>query len=280
MKALNAFQGEEHQPFYWAGGQKAALLVHGFPGTAAELRPLGTALHQAGWTVHGLLLPGFGPDIVNLGERDPKHWLVAIQTALLRLRLEHEAVLLIGYSMGAALALQVAAMQPPSGLVLLAPFRQLGTTWQNIIGALLSPFFRQVQPFKKANFSDPKTREGLTKFFNDLDLDDRAVQQALRELRLPTRVFKHLNQTGRDGHRAAPQVTSPSLVIQGSQDEIVTPTTTRRLVEQLPATTRYLELAAEHDLLNPERPGWTEIEQAILNFAHQTTSQSVTSHDR
>ena len=67
---IKPFQGDEHQPFHWNGGQPAALLVHGFPGTPAEMRPLGTALHQAGWTVYGPLLPGFGPDIVTLFERD------------------------------------------------------------------------------------------------------------------------------------------------------------------------------------------------------------------
>jgi alpha-beta hydrolase superfamily lysophospholipase len=58
-QALLAFQGPEHLPFLWPGGQPAALLVHGFPGTPAEMRPLGEALHQAGWTAQGILLPGF-----------------------------------------------------------------------------------------------------------------------------------------------------------------------------------------------------------------------------
>ncbi len=58
---LALFQGEEHQPFHWVAGPPAALLVHGFPGTPAELRPLGQALYEAGWTVSAPLLPGFGP---------------------------------------------------------------------------------------------------------------------------------------------------------------------------------------------------------------------------
>jgi esterase/lipase len=37
------------------GGDHAALLIHGFPGTPAEMLPLGTVLREAGWTVHGMI---------------------------------------------------------------------------------------------------------------------------------------------------------------------------------------------------------------------------------
>ena len=54
------FDGSEHRSFLWKGSDSAALLVHGFPGTPAEMRPLGTVLRNAGWTVRGLMLPGLG----------------------------------------------------------------------------------------------------------------------------------------------------------------------------------------------------------------------------
>ena len=58
---LKAYQAPEHQPFLWRGHHTAAaLLIHGFPGTPAEMRPAAQALHSAGLTVQGLLLPGFG----------------------------------------------------------------------------------------------------------------------------------------------------------------------------------------------------------------------------
>jgi hypothetical protein len=60
------FLDEEHKLFNWAGGQPAALVLHGFPSRQAELRPLGTSLHRAGWMVPGLLLPGLGPEIETL----------------------------------------------------------------------------------------------------------------------------------------------------------------------------------------------------------------------
>ena len=49
------FDGSEHRSFVWTEGDHAALLIHGFPGTPAEMLPLRTVLRDAGWTVHGMI---------------------------------------------------------------------------------------------------------------------------------------------------------------------------------------------------------------------------------
>jgi len=270
---LNLFQDADHQPFRWDGGPAAALLVHGFPGTPAELRPLAAALHRQGWSVQGLLLPGFGPQIHTLFERNHTEWVGAVTTALARLRQEHGPVLLVGYSMGAALALQVAASHPPDGLILLAPFWQLGSWWQQLVGALLKPFFRQMRPFKKANFSDPNVRRGVSNFMSQVDLDDPAVQQTLRELQIPTRIFEQLHRVGQQAYRVAPQVAGEILMVQGLEDEVVPRRRTHRLLQQLPGPLHYVEVAAGHDLVRPEEPAWDQVEQAVLIFA-QTVAAS------
>ena len=46
-----AFEAPEHQSYLWPGGQPAALLLHGFPGTPAGTRALGQVPHAAGWSV-------------------------------------------------------------------------------------------------------------------------------------------------------------------------------------------------------------------------------------
>ncbi len=271
LRDLKAFQGEEHKAFLWNGGTPAALFVHGFPGTPAELRPLARSLHQQGWTTKGLLLPGFGAEIDQLAEQDNAAWVTAIMVALENLGKQHRPVLLVGYSMGAALAMQAATETPTplSGLVLLAPFRRLGTWWQQLIGMLLSPFFRQVRPFEKTDFSDPEVRRNTAKFLGGVDLDDPAVQESLRQLTVPTRIFSALHQAGRLGHRAASHLTVPGLVIQGTQDELVSPRHTRALLQQLPGPLRYLEVESDHNLLDPDKAAWPHIEQAVLTFARQ-----------
>src|SRR5512147_1194374 len=96
------FDGSEHRSFLWEGSDCAALLVHGFPGTPAEMRPLGTVLRDAGWTVHGLMLPGLGADIASLEQRAGRDWSDAVRQALAGLQQHYSPVLLVGYSMGGA----------------------------------------------------------------------------------------------------------------------------------------------------------------------------------
>jgi carboxylesterase len=264
---LNPFQGDEHQPFCWNGGQPAALLVHGFPGTPAEMRPLGAALHRAGWTVYGPLLPGFGPQIETIFERDYTEWIAAVETTLAELQQKHQPVLLVGHSLGAAVSIQAAARSSPDALVLTAPFWQLGEWWQRWIGLLLKPFFRQVRPFKNADFSDPEVRRGVFNFLPDIDLDNPAIQQELRDFSIPLRIFEQLARAGQNAYRVAPQVNVPTLIIQGNQDETVPASRTHRLLRRLPGLVRFEEINTGHDLIRAEDPGWPDVEQAVLNFA-------------
>ena len=261
------FKGPEHQPFMWEGGEPAALLVHGFPGTPAEMRPLGEALHQAGWTVQGLLLPGFGVEINSLINRRHHEWLAAVRWALVQLQRNHRPVMIGGFSMGAALALAAAATERPTAQVLLAPFWKLpGPLWG------LLPVVRRVvptiRPFRliKPDFSDPEMRRGMTNFMPDLDLDDPQVQQGIRDFAVPVGIFDEVRQVGKLAWRLAPVARADALVIQGTDDELVTRRMTRRLLERMRSSFQYQEVAAAHDLYDPDKPAWPQIAQAVMQF--------------
>ncbi|MCA9973235.1 MAG: alpha/beta fold hydrolase [Anaerolineales bacterium] len=273
---LTLFTDASHQPFLWPGGQPAALLVHGFPGTPAELRPLAHTLHAAGWTTHGLLLPGFGPDIGTLFTRDWPEWVAAAAAAIAALAQQHQPLLLIGFSMGGAVLLNAVARHeaalPTAGLVLLAPFWQLGNRPQRAVYRLLKPLLRGIRPFKKADFADPRLRAGLGGFLPELDLDDTAVQAMLRDFRIPARVFDNLLGIGRAAWQAAPRAALPTLVLQGTADEVVRPAATRRLLQRLPGPLTYRELPAAHDLLQPDAPGWAAVVAAVGEYGRLLTN--------
>jgi len=265
---LQMFAGPEHQPFLWEGGQPAALLVHGFPGTPAELRPLAAVLQQAGWTVQGLLLPGFGPQIATLGERRWEEWLAAITQALADLRRDHAPLLLIGYSMGAALAIGAAASQTVDGLVLLAPFVWRESLLQKMaatfFGPLLTPYFR---PFRQANFADPALRRGLASLLPQLDLNDPEVQAALRQTAIPLSLLQQVRLAGLHAARQAVAVRCPVLVLQGQDDPVAQPKNTQVLLNRFPTRPHYREVAAGHDIVNPATAGWAEVAQSVRQFA-------------
>jgi pimeloyl-ACP methyl ester carboxylesterase len=181
----------------------------------------------------------------------------------------HRPVLLLGFSMGAALAVQAAVDRPPDALVLVAPFRQLGSDAQQLAWPLLRRMFPRFQPFAKADFADPDTRRGLSELLPGADLDDPAVQRALRELAVPASVLDELRRVGEGAWGAARRVGVPTRVIQGAEDPVVRPSHARALAGRLAGPTRYVEVEGGHDLLRPDAPGWPETVTAVLAFAHE-----------
>lgn len=267
------FEKPEHQAFSLPGGPVAALLVHGFPGSPAETRPLGLALQKAGLTVEGMLLPGFGQQIDTLFERRYTEWRAAITDRLRQLKNQHPAVLLAGFSMGAALALQACADEKPDALALLAPFWKLeGQLWS------LMPFLRlvfpKIRPFRlvKMDFSDPEMRKGMDNFMPGVDLDDPEVQQGMRDFAIPIGIIDEIRKAGLAAWQSAPKANLPTLILQGSADELVKPHLTRQLIQRLPGPIQYTELNAAHDLLDANRPAWPEVEMAVTHFANQICS--------
>ncbi len=263
-----AFQQLEHEAFLWEGERHAALFVHGFPGTPADFRPLATRLHEAGWTVEGVLLPGFGAQIDDLMKYRCEDWLAAVLTALQRLQRDYDRVLVLGHSMGGALALQAAAQIDVDGLVVYAPFWKL----EHILWSAL-PVIRRVFPtfpiFKliKLDFTDAETRAGIKQFMPDADLDDPTVQQNIRDYRLPISVFAEVRRAGMAAGQMASKIQAPTLIIQGTQDELVQPTLTRELSQKLPHLRQYAEVKADHNLISPQSAGWKQVERLTLDFA-------------
>jgi len=267
---LHAYQTPEHQPFFWRGQNGcAALLVHGFPGTPAEMRALGQVLHNLNWTVQGLLLPGFGPQFDQLTHSRQRDWQEAVQTALTNLQREHATVLLIGNSMGAALALQVAAVQPPSALLLFAPFWRSANRLFDAAFPVARLFLYQVRPFQKANFADLQFRAGVARVMPDADLDDPDVQAAIRRLELPVDTLGEVRKAGRLGYQALPQVNAPVVIMQGSEDIVAVPRFTRQMAHRLPMLAGYVEMPGSHELIQGRSEAWPLISALVQQFAHQ-----------
>ena len=276
------FQTPEHQPFHMAResalDRGAVLLVHGFPGSPAEMRPLGQAFCQAGWTAEGLLLPGFGPQIESLFDRRMEEWVQAVLAALRRLKSDHQRVLACGFSMGAALVMQAAAQEQVDGLILLAPFWKLPGWMWNLL-PVIKRIFPTIQPFKliKLDFNNPQFRRGMHQFIPELDLEDLSNQdslrQGMRQFRLPTRIFDEIRRTGLSAGNSITRLDCPTLILQGRQDPLVAPKFTRQLSSSLPGKTTYLEIDAAHDLPQPDKPAWPAVTDMIIRFANSQIDQ-------
>jgi esterase/lipase len=261
------FEGEVHQPFHWELGEDAALLIHGYPGTSAEMRPVAKILHQSGWTVRGMLLPGFGNEIATLAAKRHGDWQMAVESELVSLQQYYKRVLLVGYSMGGALAINAAAKYRVDGLILFSPFVEV----QHILWKALPVIrlaFPKVKIFRlmKPNFADPQTREGIRNFMPDADLDAPEVQAAILNFELPVAMFNEIRTLGQKAQKAASSIRVPSLVFQGLQDELVKAEGSRKLVQKMKGHVEYQEIDAPHEILNPVLEGWSTVETRVHNY--------------
>ena len=268
-----AFAGPEH--IRLERGPQTALLVHGFAGTPDELRGLAESLHRAGWTVSVPLLPGFGADIATLPEREHGEWQAAVLDAGRELAADGRGPdLLVGYSLGAALSVAAANTLRPAGLVLLAPFHWPEPWWLRPAEFFVRPFLPVgFRPLRKADFSDPRLAAGIRGFMPDVDLGDPQVQAAMRDFRVPLSLIDQVRTAGRRMLAAAPQVTPPVLIIQGSRDTVARPAGARKLLARLPRGARYVEVDGEHDLMRPGNSAWPDVERALLDFAAEVTDR-------
>lgn len=266
---IERFSGPEQHPFLWEGGAPAVLLVHGFPGTPAEMRPLGEVFRAAGWTAQGILLPGFGPELETLSARGQDDWTAALRAALAALRRDHAPVVVLGHSMGAALALCVAVEEPPDGLILLAPFWRFSfvTPAFQLLWPVLRRVTRELRPFARLDPQSQDVRTVIGQYFPELDLDDPAVAAGLRDFKVPTRIFEELRRVGEAGHAAATHVRAPTLVLQGLQDGLIASQRTRALVTRLAGPLTYREFDGPHELVDERAACWPTVREAALAFA-------------
>jgi carboxylesterase len=94
------------------GGPAGVLLLHGFGGTPASMRPWAEYLAARGYAVSVPLLPGHGTHWSELAGVPWTGWYETAEASLLELAGECDRVHVAGLSMGGALGLRLASMRP------------------------------------------------------------------------------------------------------------------------------------------------------------------------
>ena len=275
LRSLPLFTDDEHQPFRKSarGAMRgAALLVHGFPGTPADMRPLASVLTGAGWDVDAPLLPGFGPEIITLPNRRHAEWSDTVAERVRSLRTEHDRVIVVGHSLGASVSIVAAQREMADGYALLAPFWRFGGPVTHLLWPLLRLFLGRWRPLKRSDFSDERIRLGLLAVIPDLQLDDPAVQAELRAFVVPSQLLDELRRLGIAAGGAARRLHAPALVVQGVRDTLVKPDDTVRLVQRLPSVQRFETVDGSHSLPLPAAGAWERVTQAVLRFADEVAS--------
>lgn len=205
------------EAFHHDGGPVGAVLCHGFTSTPQSLRPWAQHLATAGLTVRLPRLPGHGTRWQDLDRTGWQDWYAAVDRSLRELRSHCDTVVVMGLSMGAALALRLAAEQGADvdGLVLVNP---------SVTSA--DPKMRAVPILKRFVPS-------IAAIGNDIKRPDRTE---LAYTRTPLRAVDSLRDLWRHVERDLPRVTQPLLLYRSTVDHIVGPESGRLLLSLVSST--------------------------------------------
>lgn len=102
------------EPIFLQGKSDRALIgLHGLTGSPDDLREWAQVFHRLGDTISVPLLPGHGTSPEDLLHIEWDTWISAVRAEVRRLRKTHRTVILVGSSMGATIALQLANEESP-----------------------------------------------------------------------------------------------------------------------------------------------------------------------
>lgn len=181
------------------------LLVHGFTGTAYEMRFLGERLADAGFHVRGIVLPGHGTQPSDLDETTWTDWAGAVELAFDELLRKCPRVAVCGQSLGGLLSLHLASRRTEVAAVasLAAPLWLDGLSgrvakWA-MAGAL--SWLKQIPKLYGSDVRDPAVRRENPSY--------RAI---------PTRALAQLGEFMHVVDGELDKITQPVLVVHGKHD--------------------------------------------------------------
>lgn len=210
-----AGQGDPAPFEVWHKGGAGCLLLHGFPGSPAELRELGAYLGRQGVSVMAPCLPGFGRQPEELRGKRWEDWLRAAAAGLRQLQECCAWVFVAGLSLGAALALYLAAEVPVAGVVAVSPAVRLRTSLAPLI-PVARYLLRWYETGIDRNLCDPD-----------------AARRQWYYTRVPAAAVGEMYELVQRCRRAAPIVRVPVLLIQSQADEVLRPAGALELLDRL-----------------------------------------------
>ncbi len=255
--------GRGETEFFAAGRAPAVVAFHGFGGTAAELRPVLEAIVGAGLAVDCALLAGHGTRVEQLQDMTFEDWVAPARRRVQTAIDEHRKVVLLGFSLGSLVAMQIASERPPGvvGLVVLGNALTLAMSARLPLGLWARTGWRMpdlyvVKP-RAGDLSDPSHEDELVTY------DRHPMRAALEVYRAGARVAA-----------VVPRIDCATLILHGRRDHVCPWRNAAWLAAHLTARdvgTRFFERSAHVLAWDRERH---EVAEEVLAFLARVSSQA------
>jgi carboxylesterase len=232
------------------------LLIHGLTGVPAEMQSIARTLRRSGFTVETPLLPGHGVDEATLMKTGWRDWLGGAEEELLRMTANGEKAIVGGLSVGAVIALGLAAKHPDRvlGVVCLAATIKYDG-WSVNPAVMLLPYGRHIPFVNRLRF-----KEHPPYGIKDERLRARVAEMLfsdnVKDVGLPTTpgisLFENLELVKRVV-RDLPKVQAPVLIVHATEDDITHIRNAEKIAREVSGPVRKLYLEDSYHLVTVDR---------------------------
>jgi carboxylesterase len=205
------------RPEQTGGRAVGVLLVHGFTGSPASMKPWGRHLAEQGYAVEVPVLPGHGTRWQDLNQVAWTDWYAEAEAAFDRLRETCDAVVVGALSMGGSVVLRLAEERGDqvAGIVLVNPF--LSTDRKELVAL---PVLKHLVPGLKGVVNDIKKPGQDEVGYPKLPLKGLAQVLAMWKVVVP--------DLGR--------VTQPLLYFRSTVDHVIDPSSSPTVLDHVSST--------------------------------------------
>jgi len=245
--------------FQFEGGRDGVLLIHGLTGTPTEMRLVGKGLNRAGYTVVGVQLAGHCGSEDDLLATTWQDWYASVEAAAEELRGRVDRLFVAGLSMGALLALRLAAMRPDwiDGVgVFGATFRYDGWSigWTGRLSFLL-PLFKRLGIGQRRSFieqppygiRDERLRAQVSAAMFSGDSEAAGLPGN------PWPALAEMVKLSRDVRRRLPQVVAPCFIAHAADDDVASIANADLVARRVRGPIEMLLLADSYHMITIDR---------------------------
>lgn len=195
-------------------GRTGVLLLHGFTGSPASMRPWAEFLNAAGFTVRVPLIPGHGTKWQDLNRTRWQEWPARAEKDLDALRAECDRTFVFGLSMGGANTLHIAAKRAKeiSGVVLVNPMIHISDPTIVFIDII-----KHITP-RRPSVGDDIKKPGVTEWGYDA---------------LPLKGVAQLNRFLKVTRKSLSRVTMPTLLFHSVEDHVLPVSNTEIIMSEI-----------------------------------------------
>jgi carboxylesterase len=241
------------EPYSAAGGPNGVLVLHGFTGCPQSMRGLAQAFAAGGFTVELPLLPGHGTSVEDMITTTWADWSGCASEAYEELAGRCAKVVVAGLSMGATLAVWLAAHRPEiAGVVAVNP--------------TIDPPAESFRVMIRQMMADGHTTMPAV----GNDVADPAVTELAYDA-TPLRPLLSLCEAGDALYARLADIHCPVLIMNSPQDHVVPPVSSDILAARVSGPVERVTLARSYHVATIDYDR-DEIAARAVEFARKVTS--------